>query len=102
MLVAILSLQNVNISAQEIEKNIEVSAQETQQDMEEVKLTDLPEAVIKTLAEKYPKQTPVKALKAKKNNTLIYYIKLKQGEEFETVMIDKAGNVVAPENKRSE
>ena len=97
LLVAALSLVGANVSAQEIEENVNVVAQKVQQDMEEVKLSDLPDAVKNTLAEKYANHTPKKALKTKKDNVVIYYIKLQQGEEFETVMIDAEGSIIVPE-----
>ena len=99
MLVAALSLVSVNASAQDVKESVNAAvAQEVQQDMEEVKLEDLPDAVKSTLAEKYGTHTPIKALKAKKDNVIIYYIKLQQGEEYETVMIDAEGKVIVPEN----
>ena len=99
IVVASLSLVSTTMYAQEVKDNVQIVVQEDQQDMEEVKLADLPDAIKKTLTEKYAKQTPVKALKAKKDGRIIYYVKLQQGEEYETVMIDAEGNVIAPENK---
>ena len=95
-LVAALSLVSANVTAQEVKESVNAVAQKVQQDMEEVKLSDLPDAVKNTLAEKYAKHTPKKALKTKKDNVVIYYIKLQQGEEFETVMIDAQGIVIEP------
>ncbi len=99
MLVALLSSVSINVSAQEVRANVQVVNQKEQQDVEEIKLADLPEVVKNTLAEKYAKHTLVKALKAKKDGLIIYYIKLQQSEEYETIMIDEKGNVIVPENK---
>jgi len=101
LLVAALSLVSTNVSAQEINENVNGVAQKVQQDMEEVKLSDLPDAVKNTLAEKYAKHTPKKALKTKKDNVVIYYIKLQQGEEFETIMIAADGTIIIPEENNN-
>jgi len=99
MLVATLSLVSAYVIAQETKQNDQVATEEVQQDMEEVKLAELPEVVKETLSEKYANHTPAKALKAKKEGRIIYYIKLQQGEEYETIMIDAEGKVIIPENK---
>ncbi len=98
MLVALLSFVSINVSAQEVRANVQGVNQMEQQDVEEVKLVDLPEPVKKTLTERFVKHTPIKALKAKKDGIIIYYIKLQQGEEYETIMIDEKGNLIVPEN----
>ena len=98
-LFAIASLFSTATFAQEVKEEVKTVAQEVQQDMEEVKLSDLPDAVKKTLGESFAQYTPVKALKAKKEDKVIYYIKIQKDSDVVTVMIDEAGAVIEPEGK---
>ena len=95
-LFAMVGLLSTTTFAQE---NIEEVVKEVQQDMEEVNLSDLPDAVKKTLGETFAEYAPEKALKAKKEDKVIYYIKLQKDGEFTTVMIDEEGEVIEPEGK---
>ena len=93
-LFAMVGLLSTATFAQE---NKEEVVKQVQQDMEEVNLSDLPEAVKKTLGETFVEYTPEKALKAKKEDKIIYYIKLEKEGEFTTVMIDEEGAVIESE-----
>ena len=96
--VAMMSLFSTTIVAQETREEAQVVASDVQQDMEEVKLSDLPDAIKKTLGETFAEYSAEKALKAKKDSKVIYYIKLQKDGQFTTVMIGEDGKVIEPED----
>ena len=97
LVIVMVSLLSTTIVAQETTKEVQVVANSVQQDMEEVKLSDLPDAVKKTLGETFAEYSAEKALKAKKDDAFIYYIKLQKDGQFTTVMINEEGKVIEPE-----
>jgi len=68
---------------------------EAVQEKTEVKVSELPEAVTKTLTEEFSDFTADKAYKATENEKEVYYINLVKEDEALTVIIDADGNVVA-------
>jgi len=98
-LFAALSLVSTATFAQDNKEEVKAVTVEVQQDMEEVALSDLPDAVKKTLGETFAEYAAEKALKAKKDDKVIYYIKLQKDGEFVTVMIDAEGKVIEPEGE---
>ena len=64
------------------------------QEKTEVKVSELPEAVTKTLTESFSDYTADKAFKATENEKEVYYINLVKENEALTVVIDADGNVV--------
>ena len=99
LVIAMVSLLSTTTFAQETKEEVQVVANDVQQDMEEVKLSDMPDAVKKTLGETFAEYSTEKVLKAKKDGKVIYYIKLQKDGEFVTVMIDEEGKVIEPEGK---
>jgi len=75
----------------------EVAVQEVVavQEKEEVAVSELPEAVTKTLTEEFADYSADKAFKATENEKEVYYINLLKENEALTVVIDADGNVVA-------
>lgn len=64
-----------------------------------VQISELPEAVTKTLGEQFAEYTADKAYKTVKNNKEVYYVKLVKGEEYKKVLIDAEGNLIKKEEK---
>lgn len=64
------------------------------QDKTEVQISELPEAVTKTLNETYADYTAKKAYKATKDDHEVYYVKLQKEGAYKKVLIDAEGNVI--------
>jgi len=97
--VAIISLASTTTFAQEVKEEVKAVVQEKLQDKTEVKISELPEAVTKTLSEKYAEYTAEKAYKVSKDNKEVYYVKLVNGEQYIKVLIDAEGKVIEKKDK---
>ncbi len=93
---AVFALVSTTSFAQEAEAAVEV-AQEVLQEKVEVNVSELPEAVTKTLTEEFADYTADKAFQATENEKTVYYIDLIKENEALTVVIDADGNVVVQE-----
>jgi len=97
--VAWISLASTTTFAQEVKEEVKAVVQEKRQDKIEVKISELPEAVTKTLNEKYAEYTTEKAYKATKDAKAVYYVKLVNGEQYIKVLIDAEGKVIERKGK---
>ena len=93
-LFAALSLFTTTTFAQEVEKEVKATATKTVQEKVEIKLSELPEAVTDVLGDQFAEFTAEKAYKAKKDNTAVFYIKLKKDGKYTKVIIDATGKVL--------
>ena len=89
----VLSLTSTTAFAQEV-KEVKEKVQKTIQDKVEVQIGDLPEAVTKTLGEKFAEYTAEKAYKITYNKKEIYYIDLIKEEKSIKTVIDSKGNII--------
>lgn len=98
---AALSMISTTTFAQEVKEEVKAEAKEMlQQEKVEVKLSELPEAVTKTLSEQFADYTAEKAYKAVQDGKEVYYIQLVAEEQNIVATIDAEGNVI--ENKEEE
>jgi ElaB/YqjD/DUF883 family membrane-anchored ribosome-binding protein len=97
---AALSLISTTTFAQEEGEEVKAEAKEMlQQEKVEVKLSELPEAVTKTLSEQFEEYTAEKAYKGVEDEKVVYYIHLiKEGENI-VAAIDADGNVIIEEDE---
>ncbi len=86
---AVLSLVSTTTFAEEV--------QEVVQEKVEVQISELPEAVTKTLGEQFAEYAAEKAYKSILDEKEVYYVKLAKGEEYIKVLIDAEGNVIEKE-----
>ena len=93
-LFAALSLFTTTTFAQEIKEEVKATATKAIQEKVEIKLSELPEAVTKTLGEEFAEFTAAKAYKAKKDNADVFYVKLKKDGKYTKVLIDATGKVL--------
>ncbi len=90
---AVLSLVSTTTFAQEVKEE----AQEVVQDKVEIQISELPEAVTKTLGEQFAEYTAEKAYKSILDEKEVYYVKLVKDGEYNVVLIDAEGNVIQKE-----
>ncbi len=90
---AVLSLVSTTTFAQEVKEEV----QEVVQEKVEVQISELPEAVTKTLGEQFAEYAAEKAYKSILDEKEVYYVKLAKGEEYIKVLIDAEGNVIEKE-----
>ena len=90
---AVLSLVSTTTFAQEAKEEV----QEIAQERVEVQISELPEAVTKTLGKQFAEYTAEKAYKSILDEKKVYYVKLAKGEEYIKVLIDTEGNVIEKE-----
>ncbi len=95
---AVFALVSTTTFAQE---GMEVAAQdateavqEVVQEKVEVQISELPEAVTKTLATEFVDYTAEKAFQTTENEKVVYYVGLTKENEALTVVIDAEGNIV--------
>ena len=93
-LFAALSLFTTTTFAQEIKEEIKATATKADQEKVEIKLSELPEAVTDVLGDQFAEFTAAKAYKAKKDNAVVFYIKLKKDGKYTKVIIDATGKVL--------
>lgn len=96
---AAVSLVSTSTFAQEAKEEVKAMVQEKLQDKAEVKISELPEAVTKTLGENFAEYTAKKAYKATKDGKEVFYIKLANGDQYIKVMIDAEGKVIDKKDK---
>jgi len=89
-----LGLFTTTTFAQEIKEEVKAVAKKQAQNKVEVKLSELPEAITKTLSTEFAEFTAAKAYKAKKDNADVYYVKLKKDGKWTKVLFDAAGKVL--------
>ncbi len=95
-LVAALSLVSTATFAQEIKDKEEVQSV-MQEEAVEIKLSDLPEAVTKTLGDEFAEYTAEKAYKAKKDSQYIFQVKLEKDGSYTMVDFSTDGKVLGQE-----
>jgi hypothetical protein len=95
---AVLSLVSTTAFAQEVKEEV----QEVAQDKVEVQISELPEAVTKTLGENYAEYTATKAYKSVLDEKEVYTITLVKEQESVEVLIDADGNVIQKEEEPEE
>ena len=88
LVVLVMSLMSTISFAQVEEVKTEV------QEKAEVKVSDLPEAVTKTLADAFAGYEATKAFSSTLNGKVVYYISLTAEEKSTEVIVDAEGNVV--------
>ena len=99
---AVLVLASTTTFAQKVKEEIKEVVKEKKelvQDKVEVQLSELPEAVTKTLGEKFSEFTAKKAYKVVKGEKVVYYVKLLKGEEHIKVLVDAKGKVIEKKEK---
>ena len=99
---AVLILVSTTTFAQEVKEEIKDKVQakkELVQEKVEVQLSELPDAVTKTLGENFAEFTAKKAYKVVKDGKTNYYVKLLKGEEYIKVLIDDQGKVLEKKTK---
>lgn len=87
---AIVALFSTATFAQEVTEEVE----ETIQQRVEVKVSELPEAILKTLKEEFSDYTADKAYKTTENQKEIFYVILIKEKETLTVIIDANGGLI--------
>ncbi len=92
---AVLSLVSTTTFAQETKEEVK----EIVQDKVEIQISELPEAVTKTLGEQFAEFTAEKAYKSVLDEKEVYYVKLVKDGEYNVVLIDAEGNVVQKEEE---
>ncbi len=90
---AIVALFSTTTFAQEVSEDV----QETIQQKVEIEVSELPEVVLKTLAEDFSDYTADKAYKATENQKEIFYVLLVKAGEILTVIIDADGSILGRE-----
>lgn len=92
---AVLSLVSTTTFAQETKEEVK----EIVQDKVEIQISELPEAVTKTLGEQFAEFTAEKAYKSVLDEKEVYYVKLVKDGEYNVVLIDAEGNVIQKEEE---
>jgi len=92
---AVLSLVSTTTFAQEAKEEVK----EVVQDKVEIQISELPEAVTKTLGEQYAEYNAEKAYKSVLDEKEVYYVKLVKDGEYNVVLIDAEGNVIQKEEE---
>jgi len=82
------------VSTATFAQDTKVEAQVVEQEKVEVQVSELPEAVTKTLGEQFAEYSAKKAYKTMQGDKEVYYVKLVKGEEYTKVLIDAEGNVI--------
>jgi len=98
---AVLSLVSTTTFAQDAKEEVQAAVAQEQEKVE-VQISELPEAVTKTLGEQFAEYTAEKAYKTVKGDKEVYYVKLVKGEEYKKVLIDAEGNLMEKEEKVEE
>ncbi len=93
---AVLSLVSTTTFAQETKEEVK----EVVQDKVEIQISELPEAVTKTLGEQFAEFTAEKAYKSVLDEKEVYYVKLVKDGEYSVVLIDAEGNVIQKEEPK--
>ncbi|MCF6348098.1 MAG: hypothetical protein L3J20_07345 [Flavobacteriaceae bacterium] len=93
---AVLSLVSTTTFAQEAKEEVK----EIVQDKVEIQISELPEAVTKTLGEQFAEFTAEKAYKSVLDEKEVYYVKLVKDGEYSVVLIDAEGNVIQKEEPK--
>jgi len=93
-LFAVLSLVSANTFANE-----ELAIVITQEDKVEIKIGELPKAVIKTLSKEFAEFTIAKAYKATIYNKEVFYIKLVKNGRYAGATINADGTLVGQKSK---
>ena len=96
-LFAILSLVSVNTFAKQ-----DVTLVLTQEDKVEIKIGELPKAVIKTLSKEFSEFTIAKAYKATIYNKEVFYLKLVKNGRYAGATINADGTVVGQKTKNNQ
>ena len=96
-LFAILSLVSVNTFAKQ-----DVPLVLTQEDKVEIKIGELPKAVIKTLSKEFSEFTIAKAYKATIYNKEVFYLKLVKNGRYAGATINADGTVVGQKTKNNQ
>ncbi len=87
---AVMSLMSTTAFAQDVKEEV----QQVEQEKVEVQISELPEAVTKTLGEQFAEYTAEKAYKTMQEEKEVYYVKLVKGEEYVKILIDAEGNII--------
>lgn len=95
---AVLSLVSTTTFAQDAKEEVK----EVAQDKVEIQISELPEAVTKTLGEQFAEYTAEKAYKSVLDEKEVYYVKLVKDGEYNVVLIDAEGNVIQKEEEPEE
>ena len=88
ILIAVLGLSSANTFA------INVDVAITQEDKVEIKISELPKAVTKTLSKEFAEFTVVKAYKATIYNKDVFYLKLVKNGIYAGARINADGTIV--------
>ncbi len=96
-LVAALSLVSTTTFAQENKEDVTVAVKESAQEKVEIKLSELPEAVTKSLGENFAESTAEKAYKVTQDGQEIYHVKLEKDGAYTMVHFDAEGKVLGQE-----
>ena len=96
-LFAALSLVSTITFAQEVQKEVNAVVKEVVQEKVEIKLSELPEAVMKALGEQFAESTAEKAYKVTKEGQDIYHVKLEKDGAYTMVHFDAEGKVLGQE-----
>ena len=97
-LFAAMSLLTTTTFAQEINEDVKNMAVEAVQEKVEIKLSELPEAVTKTLSEQFAEFTAEKAFKATVDGQDLFYVKLSKDDTYTMVTLDAEGEVLEQED----
>ena len=102
ILFAALGLFTTATFAQEIEEDVKAVAEKAVQEKVEIKLSELPEAITKTLGEQFAEFTVEKAYKATQDGQDIYHVKLQKDGAYSMVHFDAEGKVIGQEEIEEE
>jgi len=91
-----MSLVSTTMVAQENKEEVKTVAEAVQEKVE-IKLSELPEAVTKTLGEQFAEHTAQKAYKATQDGAEIYHVKLEKEGAYTLVHFDAEGKVLGQE-----
>jgi len=101
-LFAAFSLVTTTTFAQEVKEEVKTVALATAQEKVEIKLSELPEAITKTIGEQFAESTAEKAYKATQDGQDIYHVKLEKDGAYTLVHFDTEGKVLGQEEIEGE
>jgi hypothetical protein len=94
-LFAALSLFTTTTFAQEINEDVKNAAAEAVQEKVEIKISELPKAVTKTLSQQFAEFTAEKAYKATQDDQEVFYVKLSKDGANSMILFDTEGKILA-------